>query len=85
MFTKVYLENEQTEIFIIGKVNKNFFSIYHLRDYNERAITGCFYLDEINKAIKVTINVEIANKKIKNEPSVLNNIVNNNKNSSKEL
>jgi hypothetical protein len=49
VFTKGYLANWSTEIFIIDKVNKTLPPTYNLRDYTGRPITGCFYTEEISK------------------------------------
>ena len=43
VFEKGYTPNWWTEIFTIDKVSKTNPVTYHLKDYQDHPVTGCFY------------------------------------------
>ncbi len=50
LFEKGYTANWSGEIFTISKVLKTNPVTYHLKDFNDDAVSGCFYEQELSKA-----------------------------------
>ena len=49
VFEKGYTPNWSTEIFTVSKVVKTNPVTYHLKDYQDKPITGGFYEEELSK------------------------------------